>query len=338
MQASVLCASLFATMAGASIHSLQDEARPMLSSEKSLLRWWEGGPAFALASLGAVRVNFRGLYAYPPQSAVRSLETMGWHKVTCNVSAWALCASDAGQAFPAVGPRLPETIEAVMTAGWDTLDCADNRHKILVSLGFYDISACDILDEGLDVVYSGGELFHRHSTIDVWEYWVFVVMSIVLVRFFSYNIQVLWGSQQGVKPQWQALACCLVVIIVVIADGDSHFVTSADQVFFWCNVIYIAVYLVLHVWAQRHALMPALDTASPTKPDADITPVYNIIVATLQLVACRFYASAETPYNLVLIGILATRAWFVSNIFKIILYEVLSLYPVHSPIYALLDP
>jgi hypothetical protein len=38
-------------------------------------------------------------------------------------------------------------------------------------------------------------------------------------------------------------------------------------------------------------------------------PIYNVIVASLQLIACRFYAAAETPYNLVLIGILACRGW-----------------------------
>lgn len=342
----MLFCALLLPMAGASIYSLQDVGRPMLSStDGQPLAWWEGGPAFALASLGAVRVNFRGLYTYPHTSIVRDLKALGWNKAVCNVSAWAMCASDVGQAFPWRSPRLPEQVETV--EGWNALSCANSQHKVLVSLGVYDISACDVLDEGLDVVYASGELFHRYSTMDVWEYWVFVVLSIVLVRFFSYNIQVLWeppGTQDATKPQWQALVCCLVVIGVVVSDGDSHFVTSADHVFYWSNVLYISVYLLLHfvrLFLARNAHGKQQETHSKNahgkqqEAHADV-PVYNIIIGTLQLIACRFYASAETPYNLVLMGILATRAWcvfFLGGVlkyFKIILVEPSS-YPPPYP-------
>ncbi len=347
---SLLFCALLLPMAGASIYSLQDVGRPMLSSpDGQPLAWWEGGPAFALASLGAVRVNFRGLYTYPHTSIVRDLKALGWNKAVCNVSAWAMCASDVGQAFPWRSPRLPEQVETVN--GWNALSCANSQHKVLVSLGVYDISACDVLDEGLDVVYASGELFHRYSTMDVWEYWVFVVLSIVLVRFFSYNIQVLWeppGTQDATKPQWQALVCCLVVIGVVLSDGDSHFVTSADHVFYWSNVLYISVYLLLHfvrlflartkqkkdAHAKQQEKQNKDAHAKQQEPHADV-PVYNIIIGTLQLIACRFYASAETPYNLVLMGILATRAWcvffsgWVLKYFKIVLDEPSSHPPPH---------
>ena len=67
--------------------------------------------------------------------------------------------------------------------------------------------------------------------------------------------------------------------------------------FFWATVGYILVYLVMHVVNRNH------DTGHEI-------PVYNVIVSTLQLTACRFYASAETPYNLVLITFLACRGWY----------------------------
>lgn len=73
--------------------------------------------------------------------------------------------------------------------------------------------------------------------------------------------------------------------------------------FFWATIVYISIYLAMHAKAWQ--------SASAT------IPVYNVLVATLQLVASRFYAAAETPYNLVLIGILAARGWLAS--FKLVL-------------------
>lgn len=86
--------------------------------------------------------------------------------------------------------------------------------------------------------------------------------------------------------------------------------------FFWATVSYIAIYLAMHLRAWYKAASPI--------------PVYNVLVATLQLIASRFYASAETPYNLVLIGILAARGWY----FKIVLnqpYPPPRSGPTHDP-------
>jgi len=282
------------------IYSVGPDAQG-LQTEGQPLNWWEGGPAFVLASARAVRANFRGLYAYPAKSNMRDLSRLGWHGVPCNASAWALCSSDVGQAFPAQSPRMPERGEQVSADGWRDLGCSKNSGKVLTSLGVYDISACDVIDEGLDVLYTQGRLFHRHNTLDVWEYWILVVLSIVLVRSFSYNIQLLWAEdRQPIKPQWPALLASLVLILVVVLDGDSHFVSSGDQAFFWANVGYVGFYLGLHAynrWMCRNNKQ-------------EETPVYNIIMASLQLVVCRLYGAAETPFNLVLLGILSTRAWY----------------------------
>ncbi len=41
------------------------------------------------------------------------------------------------------------------------------------------------------------------------------------------------------------------------------------------------------------------------------SPIYIILIASLQLIASRFYSAAETLYNLVLVAILATSRWSV---------------------------
>lgn len=297
------------TMTGAALYNLQDTARPGLaaSGDGQAIRWWEGGPAFVLASSGAVRLNFRALYTYPPGAIVRELADgqLGWHSVPCNASAWAFCSSDVGQTMPWSAPRMPERQETVTADGWDDLGCSNSAGKVLVSLGVYDVSACDIFDEGLDLLYTPGMIYHRHNSLLTWKYWVLVALAIVLVRFLSYNIQLLWepdASEQRKRRQWPALVASAGVVGVVLLDGDSLFVTSADQVFFWSTVGYILVYLIMHLSSRLISLGDSDD-------NNELPPVYNVIVATLQLIACRFYAAAETPYNLVLITILACRGW-----------------------------
>jgi hypothetical protein len=195
-------------------------------------------------------MNFRGLFIYPPSTVVRALDKgLGWHKIPCNVSAWALCSSDVGQTMPWLAPRVPEKQEAVSADGWSDLGCANSAGKILVTLGVYDVSACDIFDEGLDLLYTPGRVYHRHNTLQTWKYWALVVLAVVMVRYLGYNIQVLWEPDHGaaqVLAQWPALACSVGVLLVVLLDGDSLFVTSADQVFFWSTVGYILAYLAMH--------------------------------------------------------------------------------------------
>lgn len=198
----LLYASPFLPATSPALYSLQDQARPGLalsvdpSASPRLLQWWEGGPAFALASSSLVRINFRGLFTYPPKTLVRQLRTIkGWHCVPCNASAFALCSADAGHVLPSAppSPRAPQSSSVVTADGWKDLACTNSAGKQLVSLGVYDISACDVFDEGLDLAFSGGELCHRHNTTELWEYWVLVILAIVLVRFFSRNIQVPLG-------------------------------------------------------------------------------------------------------------------------------------------------
>lgn len=302
-----------ATPALPALYSLQDSGRPALSLTDGgqIISWWEGGPAFVLASAGAVRVNFRAVYTYPPNSILRDLNRTDWHSQPCNASAWALCATDVGQAMPSSQPRMPENSLAVVADGWKDLACANSAGKLLVSLGVYDISACDVFDEGLDVVYSQGMLFHRHNSLQTWEYWLLVALAIVLVRCLSHNIKKLWEPDaQERHAQWPALLASFVALVIVLVDGDALHITSADQVFYWSTAVYILVYLAIHL-AYRWLPQDWLPSSSSEnwQQDGLEYPVYNVIVATLQFIACRFYTAAETPYNLVLITILAIRVW-----------------------------
>lgn len=344
---------LFLVPSGASLFTVQESPtfRAGLMSNDLPLNWWDGGPAFTLASASAVRVNFRGVIAYPSGARLRyrlpdarspptNLIMAGWYSNPCNISGASLCVADVGRVFPSAqsAPRVPDRPGVMQVDGWRDLACAASNDKVLTSTGVYDITACDVLDEGLDVLFSHGFIFHRHNSIPYWKYWLLISLSIVLVRFLSYNVQTLWDATAagGLKDQRVPLFCSTVITITVLLDGDATYVTAADQLFFWSTLAYICLYIGIHVWlgyfimasapdAHHHhddkadeppaaagAGGPEPQSVNGHKKKAYEQPVYNVIVASLQLVAVRFYSSAETPYNIVILGMLACRAWSVA--------------------------
>ena len=265
--------------------------------------WWTGGGAYALASCGGVRLNFRGARLLPPSTRLRDLGALGWTRAACNQSAHALCCADLGCVLPAAPPRVADSgregvEEGLVPGRW----CADSGGKELVSAAVYDVSACDLLDEGLDVVYSAGDVYLRRTDMPVWRYWLCVGLAIILVRGLSFNLRTLWQTPthtstgaggQAPPQQWHALVAALALIALVVPFDawDAVYATHADLTFHWATVAYVPAILCLNAATRRGA------------------PVFNVIVAALQLLAMRLYTSATTPYDLVFVAMLAWRTW-----------------------------
>jgi len=185
----------------------------------------------------------------------------------------------------------------------------------------YDVSACDVLDEGLDVVYSRGRVYQRRSGLGAPVYWVLVVLGVLLIRALSYNIKALAGhaaqgdlaggvnkalaghAAQGesgpdkgaAAAQWPALAWTTLAWCILVAEGDGVYATVEDALCFWFCVAYVALYV------AYHALFFAV--ADP----AGEPPIFNVLVGTLQLIVCRLFGGALTPYNPVLLVMVGTR-------------------------------
>jgi hypothetical protein len=126
-----------------------------------------------------------------------------------------------------------------------------------------------------------------------------VGLAIVLVRGLSFNLRALWQpvggqGQPPPRPQWHALAAALALIALVVPFDawDAVYATRADQTFHWATVAYVPAILLLNVATRGRG-----------------APVFNVIVAALQLLAMRLYTSAVTPYDLVFVAMLAWRAW-----------------------------
>jgi len=296
-----ICAfSLLAPGALSQMSPIED-ARPLVSSGGHTISWWEGGPALLASSSSMIRLNSRGIYSHGPGVAVRSLQEIGWYSKPCNLSAWALCATEVGSILPCGKPWMPDA-PGLLPPGWSSLQCADSSAKVLTDLGAYDISACDIIDEGLDVVFSHGSVYIRNSALNPVLYWTLVVLGIVLVRSLSYNIQSMWMSEAGSKTQWPAVASVLAVFVIALLDQDTMYATESDKDFFWLSVIYVGLYLAFHLacWYMRAKARGSMEFQ---------WPVYNMIIGALQLGVLRLYLSAYTPYTLFLLGAIGSRWW-----------------------------
>jgi len=130
------------------------------------------------------------------------------------------------------------------------------------------------------------------------EYCLLVFLAIVLVRTLSYNIQRQWvyNEDSNHKNQWPVFLSTIIILILIILDGDSIYATDTDQFFFWGTITYTILYWLFHLceWAYTYS---------------QEQPVFNIIAGALQLIAIRIYCGVQTPYNDVVLCMIGTRAW-----------------------------
>lgn len=265
-----------------------DEDRPFLAGSGVSIEWPSGGAAFLLSSGPLMRVNARGVFTEPVHSRLRSdLASAGWARVACNLSAFSLCSASAGEFFPMSAPVYGE---AELPYAWRGLRCSNSGGKTITGAGRYDVSACDVLDEGLDVVFSSQEAWFRVTSLPTWQYAVLLALATFLVRGLSVNLQ---RDRRPESQGWLVLACGACALLVA-SGGDHVYVTESDQLFFWCTLVYCAVYCVYHVYQLYTDPLPR--------------PIYNLIAGTLQLVAARLYTGSESPYNPAVLFIIGARA------------------------------
>jgi hypothetical protein len=294
----MLRAVLFAAAWGAAAGDVLplDDARPALSSGGAAVDWTSGGGAFLVASTPILRVNYRGVFT--DSGTLRDLAALGWQRYPCNASAWGLCRADFGTAFPAA-PRATDA-PAVMPADLQGLGCANAAAVLLTDLPVYDLSACDVLDEGWDVLYSGRTLYLARNPVSQWAYWTLIAGAVLLVRGLAQNVQ---AHKEVVTTVSQALPLLAsgVCIVVVARDGGSPYATKEDYVFYVATVFYSICYFLYHVaFAVYEHVRGARGVVCP--------PIFNLAGGVLQLIVSRLYTGAESPYSPVVLLILSTRA------------------------------
>lgn len=270
-----------------------DNSVPFLVSSGRPVVWSAGVDAVSVAGSSFVRVNERGIVTQPSHWSVRDLRENGWHVRQCLPGGGSLCEmSNVSRVFP-TAPNKPR-FSASHTLR--PLRCTrDNAQRVLDHNWGYDISACDVLDGGGDVVFFQHSVAFKDTEITQVKYWLLCVLAIFIVRSFSYKVKTRFEHTTNTlgfsSDQWTIAACALSIILAITPNFTSELVTDED--FICCCFLVFYSFLYIMVWVfNRH------------DPHA---PIYNLIAATLQITASRLYKSIETPYGGVLLYVLMTR-------------------------------
>lgn len=269
-----------------------DETQPILSSENYPLHFYEGGPAFILASNSFIRVNYRGIRTLQNTKIIPNILDKGWSSSVCQLSSTSLCTTSQGDIFPSKFTRIGNTPTAS--------HCTHSTGKTLVSYPIYDISACDILDESMDVFYYDQHVYTRYTVMSMYTYWFLIVCCIFFVRSISLNIMNKL-DHSVIISQYQTVILIFIMLVVILANGDSYYITEDDNMFYWLNILYICIslsyrlYFVYIWWKNNYKYQEPR--------------ILNLCAVCIQLIFTRLYGSAETPYAIAIIGIISTRIW-----------------------------
>jgi hypothetical protein len=272
-----------------------DSARPFLTISGLPVQWHTGSAAL-WASTSLTRINAHGV-AFKPWRPRAGLADLGWLRAPCPASAYGLCDRNGSVVFPSAQTPL------VGQGG----DCGGTTARGIVNTASrYDPSACDVLDAGRDYVLAGGVLFVREGTaLPLWAYWTVAALVVFLVRCLSKYVLASLQAKADYPNPALCIGVCAACAVLVCLPGDAAFVTREDRIFYWLCVAYIIAYGSLFVGTRALAHVQRAARQDP--------PFYNLLAGVLQLVACRLYSGAETPYNPPLLFIVATRAFVKSR-------------------------
>lgn len=276
-----------------------DASKPFLTVNGAAVQWHTGAAALRCLSSRLTRINAHGVMFKPREWRIRrDFQSLpGWSGVACAPSAHGLCSANESVAFPSSQvPLVGESMDAVCGS--------KDTGRGVVNVTRYDASACDVLDAGRDYVWAEGVLYLNTTTaLPAWAYWTVCILVVFLVRCLSKYI--LASLKEGKeKPDYPnpivCLAACAACSALVMAQGDATFVTHEDLIFYWFTVFYILSYGSLFLGTRLLAKVRHSARKDP--------PFYNLLAGVMQVVACRLYGGAETPYNPPLLFIVGTRA------------------------------
>lgn len=264
---------------------------PRLATASGVPLHWSTGQVAALIDTShATRVSARGILFYDhsvhPLSAGFECERV--HGALCRLR-------DGNLLFP-VAPRYtpegrkPPPMDRIVGCG------ATSEGRLVVGReGVYDLSACDLVAGGADVLWADGVAYvDTRLALPDWAYAYTALSVLVLVVSLGQNIAQMLGDAAASTSPWATEGACLaqVALILLLQDPRRVWVSSNDRFMAALTVLYVVAYLCRHAFAlvvagQAYTL--------------------NIITGTLMLVTARLYCSFETPYATIFLILLMTR-------------------------------
>jgi hypothetical protein len=186
--------------------------------------------------------------------------------------------------------------------------CSNAKGKTWINMNnsqIYDISACDILDEDLDVIYAYNRngIYTQNTAMSDHFYWYLIIVTIYLVRALSLTILNKLHKNITTEDEYQYKKVIIITctIIFIFVDGDKYYVTNEDVLLYWISIVYAGFYCVFHIF---HSIRHWHNKGDYVEPR-----VINASTVTLQLIIGRLYQSMETQYSVLIILMFATRIW-----------------------------
>ena len=267
-----------------------DSVFPYVNSNGNSVSWTRGPDAFALATVSAVRLNDHGIRLFPPYWDMRELNAHGWKSTTCVVQPGMLCLSPFGNVMSSSMP--PQFNPAQSGFPFYACNCSQgNTQQILAFGGRNDVSVCNVMQQGGDLVWYNNTAYMQVTGIPTWEYILISVLCIYSIRTFS-NMVV--QEQHTDKNFVYIIACVASILLVCYLDGTDMYVTVEDF-FTFSYVCYLLVFdvfiYVFHIFVRPLSW----------------TPSYNLVVTAFVLVSIRLYNGAMSPFIPFLIWVVAVR-------------------------------
>ena len=275
--------------------------KPLILNSGVVVKFSGGGPAFQVASSAFTHVSYRGIQTrLTPLVDGGKLVSDGWSTVPCYTSAWGLCQYDHGLI-------LGDTPHPVVGVENQRGFCADGTGQQMGGSDVfrYDYSACDVVDESLQIVFSPlyQQVFLRYTPISTLYYWVLVLTSIYIIRELSLDVvdRLHVGKDSKEKNKGLDIAWTWVVWSLMLWDGQSFYLTDNDRVFYWLNMSYLLYYL---LWHSYHWVCHWRSHGKYKQPR-----IFNMFIITIQTIISRLYSSAPTPYAVPVVAFLCIRLY-----------------------------
>jgi len=346
----VLILATMAASAAAWTTQLSETSLPTFRTASSgeLVRWTTGPHNMALASVDGVRINdnrIRVLHA--PLDATPLFST------PCARHADALCVVTGDGLVDSLGVGNGSLIFPVqqpvqLDPEFKFRGCSRGEGRVVVTGGRYDISACDVFDSNLDIVFQNNQLSVFRVEVDAALYGWLGVTCIVAVVVITQNlaadlfddspdaahpVDVLWcaalgvallvlsalfpgpaADTPGVCSDWRQFSCRLFYPLLV----------RSDRVFLAGVFLYVLVHIlcglgptVLHwlTYAVRRLQNAAqgydlVPGQQSTAPPIRSLHSVNFLVACILVSVVSTHGSAETPLTAPLVFVLLFRAAF----------------------------
>jgi len=309
------------------------------ASSGELVRWATGPHNMALASAHGVRITdnrIRVLHA--------PLDATPLFSAPCARHADALCVVTSDGLVDSLGVGngslvFPMQQQVHLDPEFKFRGCSRGEGRVVVTGGRYDISACDVFDSNLDIVFQNNRLSVFRVEVDAALYGWLGVTCIVAVVVITQNlaadlfddspdaahpVNILWcvalgvallvlsalfpgpeADTPGVCSDWRQFSCRLFYPLL----------TRSDRVFLAGVFLYVLIHIlcglgptVLH-WSTvaAHCFQnPDQKTPPPIRSLHSV----NFLVACILVSVVSTHGSAETPLTAPLVFVLLFRAAF----------------------------